>query len=367
MIKRTARIPGVFPSSVHYREQVLSTGTHSLDFFVGGGLPIGSLCLVRDTFPSRFSDCILKTFIAEGATYNHHLFTASGHVSAEDLLKTLPSLAVSKRNPDAENNLLTSALDGQMSSGSSADQMKIAWRYSHQQSPQSRNKETKFDFSRKATAASLGSTQENLTNCNVAYNVEGMDTSQRSSQMAVALLQNIYQVAERSFGLQSKTDDVGLRKEPTNILRISLSHCEDILSPQFMTGLRAILQNTNACALITVSDTAYGGYRSRLRMIEHVADYVICLLAVPDEKKRSELGDIDGICQIVKLHSLNSLKVLTPPRDLGFTFRKKRLVFHELSLPPEGESTVQREVSAVHHSSGGTGCGTTLKGKSIDF
>ncbi len=42
----TLRIPGTFSSTVKYGEQVVSTGVPSLDSFIGGGIPLGCLCVV---------------------------------------------------------------------------------------------------------------------------------------------------------------------------------------------------------------------------------------------------------------------------------------------------------------------------------
>lgn len=39
-------IPGVFPSAARFGEQVVKLRVPSLDAFIGGGIPIGSICVI---------------------------------------------------------------------------------------------------------------------------------------------------------------------------------------------------------------------------------------------------------------------------------------------------------------------------------
>lgn len=273
-------------------------------------------------FPSRFADCVLKSFVAEGAVYNHNIFVASGREPCEEyLVNELPSLITSKQHSDNENRDRESA-----GGGDGTNPMKIAWRYGHQQG--SGPKEiVKFDFSKKSSASDLGA--KHVTISQLLQQEESLDDVADKD-----LLQEIYAVVQ-SFKLPSAMVNLSStssatveEKFPSNLVRISLSHCEaQSLSPKFMMGLRAIVRHTNSCALLTISDTA-ATVGCKIGRAEHFADYVISLQAVTDEKRRTDLGDIDGICDIIKIASVNSLKPVDLPRDLGFSFKRKRLVFH---------------------------------------
>ena len=340
---RGARIPGVFPSS-RFGEQVVSTGIPSLDLYIGGGLPLGTVCLLsksdhikypsyvllmtyinfsefsEDTYPSRYADLVLKCFLAEGATYSHHLYIASDKVSPAVFAAELPGL---KRNP-------ANATDDTVPTGKAEDTsggLKIAWRYGSAHSSGTGitkgQKEAKFEFKKKTSAAELGSTNLHFSNAFEADVLDPVTSEDLLREVAEAASPfEVYDFEETTSAA------VGIQRKPANnLIRIGISHCEQqVLSPKFMMALRAIVRHTNSCAVLTISEYNVHG-EALIMQCERYADYVIRLEVILNEKRKAELGDVDGICDVVKMSSVNTLKPNELPRDLGFSFRNKRLTF----------------------------------------
>ncbi|ODM99974.1 Elongator complex protein 4 [Orchesella cincta] len=354
-------IPGVFPSSSRFGEQVVKLRVPSLDQYIGGGIPIGSICIIRDEFPSKFGDMILKSFVADGATYNHRLYIASRHVTPETFSKDLPS--VRKTSSDA------SAMKSMDDEDDSMTDLKIAWRYGQPAGsrPQKASDQSlpAFDFSKKSSVEELGG--KNLV------------LSQVCDDTNICKLKNFSgnDILKEILGVVNQLELNDQSKAPSNVARIAISHCEEqILSDNFMLKLRSIVQHTSSCAVIIISDAAAPPktHATAITRAEHLADIVLNLQTIVDQKRRNDLGGIDGVCYITKAASNNTLKPFEPPKDIGFSFKKRRLLFHELHLPPEGETTTQREVSssaklssAALLPSSSSSCGSTIKGKSIDF
>jgi hypothetical protein len=68
-------IPGT-RTSLQNNQLLTPFGIPTIDSFIGGGLPVGSLCLIgQDTYNS-FSDIIVRSFIAEGIVHRHSIYVA---------------------------------------------------------------------------------------------------------------------------------------------------------------------------------------------------------------------------------------------------------------------------------------------------
>ncbi|CAG7834591.1 unnamed protein product [Allacma fusca] len=352
-ISRGPRIPGVLPSS-RFGEQVVSTGIPSLDSYIGGGIPIGSICLLKDTYPCRYGDLVLKCFLAEGAVYNHDLYVASDKVSPKIFGDELPALKKKAGGNSEEQN------EGNVNLNDHS--LKIAWRYgvANPTTPGvvKGQKEAKFEFKKKTTVSSLGNS-----------NLKTSEVLERKDLMPVKSLELLKEIAQSVAPFDvSNSSSSGPKKPVANLIRIGISHCEEqTLNAQFMMGLRALVRRTNSCAVITVSNCSPVSKSQELQA-EQFVDYIIRLEVILEDKRKSELGDVDGICDVVKIASANTIKPNELPRDLGFSFRNKRLTFQELHIPPEGENTTQRESSSRSvNISSGSSCGATIRGKSIDF
>ena len=202
--------------------------------------------------------------------------------------------------------------------------MKIAWRYgsAHQSGPgiTKGQKEAKFEFKKKTSVAELGSTNLHISQAFQACEFHPVKHEELLQEIADAALPfEVYDFEGTNAGVQ--------RKAASNLIRIGISHCEQqVLNPQFMMSLRAIVRHTNSCAVLTISEFNMHG-ESVMMQCEEYADYVVRLEVILDEKRKSELGDVDGICEVVKMSSVNTLKPNELPRDLGFSFRNKRLTF----------------------------------------
>ena len=125
---RFPSIPGTRPS-VHNTSQLLTpSGVPDLDVILGGGIPVGSVVLVKDDHKDDreatgeceqtplHSRLFLKYFLAEGVAQGHGVFYGSCHHDAEGFLANLPEIEEQQepsRVPDK----------------GAEDKLTIAWRY----------------------------------------------------------------------------------------------------------------------------------------------------------------------------------------------------------------------------------------------
>lgn len=280
---------------------------------------------LEDEYPSRYADLVIKCFLAEGATYNHHLLVSSGRTDSAIFADELPSLKKGKEkdiNATGPGVIRDEFSESSQSEG--LENMRIAWRYkdaaplpvtiSSRRGVIKGQKLPKFEFTKRLSVKALGGTH--------LYIVQSETTDDLCPPSSHSLLRQIADKA-KLFDLNETNAGATISN---NILRIAISHCEyQVLDTDFMFGLRSLVQSTNSCALITLSTLNCDP--KLLSRFENLADMVIQLEAIVEDTKRAELGDIDGLCKVQKIDPLNSLKLFLPPSDLGFTYKKKRLTF----------------------------------------
>ena len=111
---RFPSIPGTRPS-VHNTSQLLTpSGVPDLDTILGGGIPVGSVVLVKDDHQGELiesseptplhSRLFLKYFLAEGVAQGHGIFYGSCHHDAGGYIASLPEI-VEQQGPDSLENL----------------------------------------------------------------------------------------------------------------------------------------------------------------------------------------------------------------------------------------------------------------------
>ncbi len=111
-------IPGT-RTSLHNNQLLTPIGIPSIDSFIGGGLPVGSVCLIGEDKSNTYTDIITRCFIAEGIVHKHAIYTANLN---EELI------SLKQRIPDI-NKIETSD-----TKSSETDDLRIAWRYGQQPS-----------------------------------------------------------------------------------------------------------------------------------------------------------------------------------------------------------------------------------------
>ena len=68
-------IPGT-RTSLQNNQLLTPIGIPSIDSFIGGGLPVGSVILIGQDKHNSYSDIVARCFIAEGVVHKHSVYVA---------------------------------------------------------------------------------------------------------------------------------------------------------------------------------------------------------------------------------------------------------------------------------------------------
>lgn len=99
----------------------ISSGTPTLDAFIGGGFPLGSLVVLYEDTYSHYYSHIQKSYLAEGVVNEHKLLVVDPeeHREREYWLKFLPAVYKYK---DPKETVVEETKKQE-------DSLKVAWRY----------------------------------------------------------------------------------------------------------------------------------------------------------------------------------------------------------------------------------------------
>jgi hypothetical protein len=81
-------IPGT-RTSLQNNQLLTPIGIPSIDSFIGGGLPVGSVVLIGQDKHNSFSDIISRCFIAEGVTHKHSIYVADPNEDIKHLIQVI--------------------------------------------------------------------------------------------------------------------------------------------------------------------------------------------------------------------------------------------------------------------------------------
>ncbi|KAL1924596.1 uncharacterized protein VTP21DRAFT_4250 [Calcarisporiella thermophila] len=333
------KLPAGTRLSPHNAQLLTSTGVPSLDDILGGGLPIGTLLLIKQDKYTGYGNLLLKYFLAQGMVNGHHVATVTE--KSEEILASLPGLATKEgdRVEDKEKE----------------EKMSIAWRYermkkfetSVSQSSQSQQREhlqvycETFDLTKKLPLGEFPC--EQYTQMHREDFKDHPELLERLSEM----------VREGGF---SSLIPLPTGKE-RNVLRIGIqslaSPCWQPQTPhelyKFFHALRGLLRFSFASCVITFPSYLYSP--SFVRRIEYMADAVIELESFAPHTSLSSPSDYHGFLYVHRLPVLNSLvpssaklSVLTQGgnNNLGFKLRRKKFTVETFHLPPEGGVSERR-------------------------
>lgn len=102
-------------TSLQNNQLLTPIGIPSIDFFLGGGLPVGSICLIGEDTNNSYADIVSRCFLAEGVMHKHSLFVANLNETREELFKRIPAV----------NRIESKEIEAK----SDEDALRIAWRY----------------------------------------------------------------------------------------------------------------------------------------------------------------------------------------------------------------------------------------------
>ncbi|KAI9208473.1 Elongator complex protein 4, partial [Polychytrium aggregatum] len=426
-----ARLPLATKVSAHNGQVLLSTGCPSLDDVLGGGLPIGSVILIKEDRYTGYSDILLKYFLAQGIVARHPIFLATADENGTETFRK-GLMGVSEGKGGEDDAVLTSR-DGEIKNAPSLQasdgdsKLKIAWRYQGQAPPSAGTPRSPasspsaapqpspsgrlpdppycatFDLTRKMSPQLLGDMHNQMTMLDVGLWANDDVTSKYDR-----LLNNIQDLIESGgFRPTAPPPPSGIR----DALRIGV---HSIGSPmwgmedctmtsqamfRFFHRLRGLVRFSFSTAFVTIPAHLYNDYHGVtsnpvIRRIEHMCDAVIeieSFAGSPKTINTAYTSDYHGFIHAIRLPRLNSLSHSTrfpesQVRSLAFKVRRKRFLIEPFHLPPEAGDSAEREskskgtdlpknqTSSVARSVSrnivpSTGCaaGLDMKAKQLDF
>ncbi|CAG8578754.1 4823_t:CDS:2 [Dentiscutata erythropus] len=370
--KKNIRTSKTLPAarlSPYNGQLLLSTGVPSLDdilTFQCGGLPIGTILLIKEDKHTGYSKLLLKYFLSQGIASGHHVLFSSTEEDPSNFIKGLPWIT----NDDSND------LDDKAEAD---DKMKIAWRYKEMKKFESGIKTTPTIFKNKQIPITGSQRQEqpfcytfDLTKSIPQQSIDSASITlvdatkwadeQHDESMYDKLLSEIRRVIDQNHFSSSATPSTGVEK---NALRIGIHSIASPLwnsnSPhdlyRFFHALRGLLRNSSGLSVITIPAHLYTSNLepcSFIRRIEHISDAVVELESFAGSSATVNnvySASYHGLFHVHKLPTINSL--ISPSvklsilsggggNNLGFKLRRKKFSIETFHLPPEGGLTVRK-------------------------
>jgi elongator complex protein 4 len=107
-----------------------STGIASLDEIIGGGIPIGTVLMLKQDRYTGYANLILKYFIAQGIAHEHQVMFVSFDTNPEEYISDLMGILSGKQEStqDDEEDIVPQS-SARTFGALRNTKMEIAWRY----------------------------------------------------------------------------------------------------------------------------------------------------------------------------------------------------------------------------------------------
>ena len=310
-------------------QQLTSTGVNALDDVFGGGLPLGTVCLLKHDRMTGYAGLLLKYFAAQGIASDHLLYFATAEGSPQDWIESLMAPI------DTSTEVPVTSSTSARAMGQLRDRMNIAWRYQSQP--------------RLSNALVSGSIAPDSVYCR---------TFDITKRIEVQKKDRIYLDDGESLGddyLDTMLARVKQLLEKATrdsaVLRICIESIASSAWKQlptidqlcrFIVRLRAMVRNTNAVCVVSLRD--YLLTNGCLARIDHCADAVLSLESFASLNMDSSIAaDFHGFIRPSRVYSTNSnvshTRVNQVDRhSLAFKVRRKRFAIQVFTLPPTADS-----------------------------
>ncbi|GAP91987.1 putative elongator complex protein 4 [Rosellinia necatrix] len=303
----TTPAPGVRPSPLDGR-LTTSSGTASLDSILAGhsGIPLGTSLLIGEHGTTDFAGMLLRYYVAEGLVQGHHVHVLGLH---EAWRAELPGLS-------------TDSKSSSKSEISSAEKMKIAWRYESLGSAgAARDREAQ-------RAQGISNSATDAPFCHSFDLTKRLSPSDTKGQIGFHASMAIPGHETQQFSpFKSFVRDLSLKlanSPPSSIHRVIVPN---ILSPtvysssssspqevlQFLHSIRALLRQypKTVTVLLTLPLSLYPRTTGLTRWMELLCDGVLEFIPLqsttihkPPPSSNSDSKDDEKIQGLVKVHSV---------------------------------------------------------------
>lgn len=369
-------LPGGSRLSIHNGQLLISTGVETLDDLLGSGLPVGSVVLLEQDEYTDYHSVLMKYYLAEGVACGHAIHLANLDADPKSLISSLPGLYTGKGG---------SGGSGEGGAGPK-DKLDIAWRYQNLPQHHAEKRKAGGDALLKHTFdLTTVLSKEQLDQADIQlFNGVGADGDSPYDQLLADLEKRI------KNGYSTKPGEQSTVNGKLNIFRIGLV---SLGSPywnsnsnsgvelfRFLLKLRALVRYSLATCVISfpaflhTSSAEQGGTTAYMTQIRSMVDAVMTIESFSGSSKEANpaFQDYHGLFHVHKLLRLNSLQS-HKPETLQFAFKlsRKRFTIEKLHLPPELETSQQREQDDIVplRNSPSSGCapGITKKSSKLDF
>mmetsp|Transcript_43401 Transcript_43401/g.109896 ORF Transcript_43401/g.109896 Transcript_43401/m.109896 type:complete len:400 (+) Transcript_43401:275-1474(+) len=360
--------PGTRPGL--HSQTLVSSGVAGLDRLLGGGIPLGSVCLLLEDGSARQCSSLARCFLGEGAACGQNLCWAA-HSTSGGAAAFIPAQQRGGASTRGGGN-------GAEEEEDRGEPLRIAWQYRRYI-----KKKADAEAAGAAEAAEAASKQRRGSSASASRRASKADWCHsfdlgngigheglRASKCTVAVVDGQAEGAPAGERLRAGVRDLlarvaegsvgeGGTRGPLSVGRLaalSLSHPAWRLAPadllHLLFWLRTALRDTRCAALVSLDARAFPpGFQQRA---VHLADTVAHVRALRSDALMVALAPdsstATGVLSLLRLPSCGGLGVVPlGPEGTAWLLRHKRrrLVLEEIDIDPDAEQALAEAGSAT--------------------